>query len=173
MGRHQVLMFQAAQVAPGQLAVMMGPQNLAGQGCNLQVEIATSSLFVNGANPANPVVRQAITVMAHLDTGAGSSMISPVLALHLALVQTGVAQHQTANGQVQLPTYAIDLLFAGTSLSARKDLPVAACTLPFTMAAHTANPLDVRNFGVLIGRDIMAAWHMTWDGPTSSVFISD
>jgi hypothetical protein len=36
-----------------------------------------------------------------------------------------------------------------------------------------SNPNDPRNFGVLLGRDVMARWNIVWNGLTSTVFISD
>jgi len=35
------------------------------------------------------------------------------------------------------------------------------------------DPNDPTNFGLLIGRDIMSHWHITWFGHTSTVFISE
>lgn len=170
MGRHQALHFAIQQV-PGQTVITLGPTVLNSLGCNLQVEIATAAAFVNKL--ANPTPRKSIVLMAHLDTGASRTTISPVLAQYLGLVQTGVAPAQTANGTTQNPTYAIDIVFVGTTLAPRVDLSVGSCTLPFTLAAHAANANDPRNFGVLLGRDIMASWHLMWDGPTSTVIISD
>lgn len=170
MGRHQVLQF-SVQRTSGQTVIGLAPAPLLLVGCNFQVEIATATAFVSAV--ANPTPRKSIVVMAHLDTGASRTTISPVLAQHLGLVQTGVGHAQTGNGATQNPTYAVDLVFVGTTLSSRVDLSVGSCTLPFDLAAHAANPNDPRNFGVLIGRDIMAAWHLMWDGPTSTVIISD
>lgn len=152
-------------------SIGMGFHTLANLGCNLRVEVATASAFVN--NVLKPAQRQSIQVWGHLDTGAGRTAISSVIASHLGLIQTGVSPIQTANGSALNPTYAIDLLFAGTSLKALTDLAVTSCTLPFTVATHQASPNDPKNVGLLIGRDIMAAWHIMWDGPTSTVVISD
>jgi hypothetical protein len=175
MGAHRVLAIGLQQLPSGQHAIVLGPQALQGLGCNLQVEVATATAFVS--NATNPVQRQSIMVTAHLDTGADITTISPVLAQHLGLVQTGVRSANTANGVALNPTYAIDLTFVGgqigSTLSPRLDLNVGSCTLPFTMAAHTANPRNPQNFAMLIGRDVMASWHITWDGPTSTVIISD
>jgi aspartyl protease len=152
----------------GQFAVALAPDTLANLGCNLLVEVATASAFTQ--NPTTPMPRHSAQVMAHLDTGARRTNISTVLAQQLGLVQMGVGSSQTANGPASNPTYAIDLLFVGTALAARINLMVDSCTLPFTPSANATDP---RNFAVLIGRDLMEAWHLAWDGPTSTIFISE
>lgn len=35
------------------------------------------------------------------------------------------------------------------------------------------HPVDFNNFGLLIGRDIMSRWNIVWNGPTSTVLVSD
>jgi hypothetical protein len=147
------------------------PYQLTNLGCNIHVEVATSSAFVNSA--VNPAARKSLQVFAHFDTGASQTTISPVLAQHLGLVQTGAGTTSTANGLVTNPTYAVDLQFLNCSLKSRLDLQVGSCTLPFSLAAHQAAPGDPKNFALLIGRDIMSAWHVAWDGPSSTVIISD
>jgi hypothetical protein len=127
MGRHHALSVVIQQIAPGQQFLGVAPIALMNVGCNLQVEIATASAFVN--NVSNPTPRRTLTVMSHLDTGASRTTISPVIAQHLGLVQTGVAPAQTANGPTLNPTYAIDLLFGASTLSAKADLSVGSCTL--------------------------------------------
>jgi hypothetical protein len=122
MGRHQAIPLLVQQIAPGQTTVAYGPHVLANFGCNLQVEVATASAFVKAVTP---VPRQSITVMAHRDTGATRTTISSVIAQHLALVQMGVAPAQTANGPTLNPTYAIDLLFVG-STSPRNSISASA-----------------------------------------------
>jgi len=172
MGRAQSIAFMLQPTRPGQPPTLgVGPHTLANLGYNLRVEIATASAFVN--NVPSPAQRQSIQVWGHLDTGAARTAISPIIATHIGLVQTGASAIHTANGSALNPTYAIDLIFAGTTLKARTDLGVASCTLPFTLAAHQSSPNDPKNVGVLIGRDIMAAWHIMWDGPTSTIVISD
>jgi hypothetical protein len=174
MGRaHSASLNVQPPAAPGGVPVVgFYPQALTAFGCNLLVEVATASAFV--ASVVNPVPRRSIQVMAHLDTGANPTSISTVLAQHLGLVQTGIVPSQTAGGLVLNNTYAVDILFVGGSTLASKiDLAVGSCTLPFTLAAHAANPNDPRNFGLLIGRDIMSSWHVTWDGPSACVIISD
>jgi hypothetical protein len=171
VGRHHTVSVLIQQVGPGQQALAVVPTTLMHLGCNLQVEIATARAFVN--NLSSPLPRRSLTVMAHLDTGASQCNISPIIAKHLGLVATGVTSAQTANGTVQNPTYAIDLLFGASTLAPKFDLAVGSCTLPFDLQKLWAEPNSSTNFGLLIGRDVMSSWHITWDGPTSTVIISD
>jgi hypothetical protein len=170
MGRVQV--FHAnLNIGPKGPALSLSPQRLMDLGCNLRIEVATATAFVS--HPTNPITRNGLVVWAHLDTGASKTTISGVLAAHLGLVAMGSSSSMTANGQVSTPTYAVDLLFVGTTLSPKIDWDVGSCTLPFTLAQHQKDPSDPRNFAVLIGRDVMAAWHIAWDGPSSGVIISE
>ncbi len=174
MGRWSSSAIQIAAPPAAGAAPLIGfhPQMLTAFGCNFSVEVATASAFV--ANRRSPTLRQSLQVWAHLDTGANPTSISTALATHLGLIQTGIATSQTAGGAQDSPTYAIDLLFLSPStLAARIDLAVGSCNLPFNVAACQTTPVDPRNFGILIGRDVMAGWHITWDGPSASVIISD
>jgi hypothetical protein len=179
MGRFYTSTFQFSLAVPPPgtpglpvASINAHPPALSGLGCNMLVEIATASAFVS--NPAAPAQRRSIQVWAHLDTGANPTSISLTLAQHLSLVPTGVSQSQTAAGPVTNPSYAVDLVFLPPStLAPRLNLAVGSCVLPFNLVAHQATPTVQQNFAVLIGRDVMTAWHMTWDGLSASVVISD
>lgn len=170
MGNRHVIAIRA-QIVGGQMSVGLAPTQLMTIGCNIHVEVATAEAFVS--DPANPLPRKSIVVIGHLDTGASHTHISPLIAQYLGLSQVGVGKMHTAGGQTSNPTYAIDLTFVGCSLAPRNNLAVGSCALPFTMEEHAKDPGNLQNFGVLIGRDVMSAWHMAWDGPSSSVMIYD
>ena len=138
---------------------------------NLMVEISTASAFRQPGPDPQPL--KSMSVMAHLDTGASRTSINQQLAIDLGLIQTGVGQSMTAAGQHTSPNYAIDLAFVGTNLNSIINLQVGSCKLPFNAQKQQANQGDPTNFALLLGRDIMQLWHITWHGPTSSVFISD
>jgi hypothetical protein len=74
-------------------------------------------------------------------------------------------------GPIQTPDYAIDLSFPNTNLSPFFNLKIGSCKLGFNLADN--NPNLQRNFGILLGHDVMAKWNIVWNGPTSTVFISD
>jgi len=69
--------------------------------------------------------------------------------------------------------FAIDLLFPNTKLTPFLNLEEGSSELPFDLEAAIKNPNDLKNFGVLIGRDIMSKWVVVWNGLASSVNVSD
>ena len=108
--------------------------------------------------------------MGSLGYRCQSNFHIPLLADELGLAQIGSGVYHTANGLSSVLTYAVDIRFLGTTLSPRTDLIVGSCSLPFSLLGDEGDP---RNMGMLIGRDVMAQWHLSWDGPTSTFFITD
>jgi hypothetical protein len=136
-------------------------------GLNIPVEISTASVFRKGPDPA-PL--SSIVVNAHFDTGASITSIDTSLAKYLNLLPTGQSISNNASGRPMLsPTFAVDLSFPNTSLSPFVNLQIGSCILNFNMQKGTVQ----NNFGILIGRDVMSRWTIVWNGPTSTVFISD
>lgn len=160
-------------LGPGsKVGIQQSPSVLRGQGLNMLMELSTATAFVN--QPSNPTPRSVIAVMAHFDTGASLTTIDSRLATHLGLTATGVSPISTANGVTNTSNYALDVAFVNTSLRRIVNLQVSSCTLAhFNLQTALTNPNDQRNFGVLIGRDIMSLWNIVWNGPTSTVLISD
>ena len=147
------------------------PTPLAYMGLNMLMEFSTASAFLNVANPSP---RKNITVMAHLDTGASLTSIDHSIAAYLGLVSTGQQQIGTASGFSVVNNYAADIGFIGSQLKGIQNLQISSCQLPhFNLQNCLANPNLPMNFGVLIGRDLMSRWNIIWNGPTSTVFISD
>jgi hypothetical protein len=110
--------------------------------------------------------------MAHLDTGASISSIDISLAKHLNLIPTGQSTNRTAGGPRLMPNFVIDLGFR-IPLSPFPNLQIGSCDLGFNVQQCLSNPNDSANFGILLGRDVMSRWNIVWNGPTSTVFISD
>ncbi len=136
------------------------------------VEISTATAFVQ--QQAAQAQRKTIAVMAHFDTGASLTTIDQNLAAHLNLVSTGSSSISTANGVTNTSNYAVDISFLNTGLKTIQNLQVSSCRLSnFNVQATIANPNDPKNFGLLIGRDIMSLWNIVWNGPTSTVLVSD
>jgi hypothetical protein len=136
---------------------------------NIPVEISTAAVFKSPQNNVSPF---SILAMAHLDTGASVTSIDIALAKHLNLIPMGLSTSGTAAGPQSMPTFVIDLSFR-VDLSPFPNLQIGSCKLGFDLQQCLANPNDLRNFGILIGRDVMARWNIVWNGPTSTVFISD
>lgn len=149
-----------------------GPGPLRNQGLNLLVEIAPASAFVH--QQSNSSKAMTFTTMAHFDTGATLTTIDINLAKHLHLISTGMSPISTANGVTNTPNYAVDIFFINTNLKSIQNLQVSSCNLGhFNLLAAIQNPTDSKNFSILIGRDIMSLWNIVWNGPTSTVLISD
>ncbi|MDR0331422.1 MAG: retropepsin-like domain-containing protein [Chitinispirillales bacterium] len=109
-------------------------------------------------------------VQAHLDTGASVTSIDIKLAHHMRLTPVGTSQMMTAGGMVRTPSFIIDLQFPASTLSSRTNLSISSCDMGFDVNSPLS---DIQNFGILIGRDVMALWNIVWNGPTSTVIIND
>lgn len=153
-----------------QIAVGVSPLSLLHLGFNIPVEVTTASAFRRSPNP--PPLKT-IVVQGHFDTGASVTSIDNDVAQYLGLIPLGTVQNQTAGGITTMNTYAVDISFVNCPLQPFRDLRVGSCNLPFDFQRHASDPNDERNFGILIGRDLMSRWHITWDGPTSTVSICD
>jgi hypothetical protein len=100
---------------------------------------------------------QALQTNALIDTGALGSVITPRIAQHLSLIQTGFQMVTSVNNEQQQPAYFARLQFPWGS---GKDVQVICCPLK--------GP-----FECLIGRDIMMHWHFTYNGKDGSITICD
>jgi hypothetical protein len=138
-------------------------------GLNIPVEISTATVF---RTPPNNISLLSILAMAHLDTGASITSIDINLAKYLKLVPTGQSTSRTAAGPQSTPDFVIDLSFRA-ALSPFLNLQIGSCDLGFDLQQCLSDPNNPKNFGILIGRDIMARWNIVWNGPTSTAFISD
>jgi hypothetical protein len=114
-----------------------------------------------------------MTVVGLLDTGATQTSIDKKLAAALNLEAIGISDHFTAAGPVSNPVYLADMFFPGAELGRFQNLKIGSCMLPFDVNPPGGNLLSIRNIGILIGRDVMSKWNIVWNGPTSTVFISD
>lgn len=146
------------------------PIPLMKSGFNIPITITPSSMV---REMAPDKAMKSITIMAHFDTGASKTNIDTHIAEILGLSAVGVSKAHTAAGLTQTSEYAIDLSFPGIGLHPFKNLRVGSCKLPFDPDQSRSGFLSNNNFGALIGRDIMSRWNITWNGPTSTVFISD
>ena len=151
------------------VAVDFSPLPLLQSGFNLLVEISTASIF---RNPPLNMPLSSIVVMAHFDTGASATSIDIELAKHLNLLATGQSENRTASGPQVMPNFAVDISFPATQLNPFHNLRIGSCRLGFNLANNITSPKP-QNMGILIGRDIMSRWNIIWNGPTSTVIISD
>lgn len=165
MSHHYNINVSLTPLVQGQKATISG-ETLKKTGLNMLVEIKTASIFTK--QPGFNGLKN-ITVLGHFDTGASSTSIDKTVAEHLGLVPIGQTRSYTAAGPHQVPSYVIDLQFVGSNLKSFSDLKISSASLPFDIK----NPIKPGSIGILIGRDVMSTWNITWNGPTSTVFISD
>ena len=150
--------------------LVLAPDALMQTGFNMQVSISTPS-SAKGVDPDIEI--KTATIMAHFDTGASKTSIDVGLAQHLGLIPVGMTTIHTAAGPAAMPNYAVDISFPGTRLMPFSNLPISSCKLPFKIDESGNIAISPQNFGLLIGRDMMSRWNVVWNGPTSSVFVSD
>lgn len=160
-----------AKIPPDiKISISQNPTALLQFGFNMNVELCLATAF---QKPGDQTPRKTIQIVGHFDTGASMTSIDEKLAPLLGLVPTGYIDSQTASGISRMPTYAIDLSFPGTRLKSYINIPIGSCKLPFNLASHKSDPNDIRNFGMLIGRDVMSRWEICWNGTNSTVTVCD
>lgn len=142
-------------------------------GLNIIVSVApaTKTLIAHPEKRITP-----IPVMALVDTGASLTSIDLKIAAMLGLSPMSVSKANTAIGQAEIPLFAADIEFPGSPLKPFRDVMVGACNLEMNdelLFRDMRAFLMPNNAGVLIGRDIMSRWNVVWNGPTSTVIISD
>jgi hypothetical protein len=148
----------------------VGPDELMRFGLNIPVTVSTPT--VSGGPPVS-AEKKSLAVMAHFDTGASTTSIDIKIAEFLNLEPLGVLPGFTASGVSEMLSYLVDISFPSAPLAPFPNLNVCSCKLPFALTPTGPDYMTPVNFGVLIGRDIMSEWNIVWNGPTSSVFISD
>ena len=152
------------------MGVIYTPHALVNFGLNILVQVSTASALVN---QHKGITKYSSSVMGLVDTGATRTSIDSSLAKRLNLLPIGVSTSHTAAGPQRMSDYAIDLTFIGSKLQSVLDLRIGSCVLNFDLNKAQKNANDATNIGLLIGRDVMSLWSVTWHGPTSTVFISD
>jgi len=150
--------------------VVLSPRHLLEHGFVMPVIIQTPSVLC--APPISNTLKT-VQVMALFDTGASRTCISDVIANALVLNSVGFSKFHTASGIEVFADYAVDVLFPNAGLRSFENLKVGSCNMPYAHNLPDVQRMAHDNFGVLIGRDIMARWNIVWNGPSSCVFIAD
>jgi hypothetical protein len=100
---------------------------------------------------------------ALLDTGASVTVISKTFANYCKLFQTNEGSEITAVGTTHsCGEHAGAVSFPGTNL--RPFDPIRIVSVDF---------VKERNYAILIGRDILRKWVITFDGRSKRVTITD
>jgi len=152
------------------LEIAFSPRALHELGFVMPVIVQTPSIL---CYPPISKPLKTVLVMALLDTGATKTCISGLIAEALELNAAGFSQTHTASGLEIFADYAVDVLFPNAHLRSFENLKVGSCNLPYNHDLPDIERMRAANFGVLIGRDMMTRWNIVWNGPTSSIFISD
>ena len=156
--------FQTSPPLPKDMKVSLNisPVPLMLEGFNIPVIVSTATAY---QIPNNPQSVKAEQIIAHFDTGANKTSIDIELAKKLKLIPTGESPSNTAAGLRKAEDFVVDISFPSASLQPFKNLQISSCVL-----SNPENPLP---FQILLGRDVMSRWNIVWDGPTSTVIISD
>ncbi len=148
---------------PVQLQFVNSPRNLVQLGAHIPVLVSMpSALKVDGG-----VVKPRL-VFGHIDTGATHTCIDVALANDIGLPQIGFSQSFTASGKQRTPTFVADLTLPTFDQKLYKNMSICSCSLPYRPGEEPSP----QNFGILIGRDLLADWVLIWDGARSLVTIS-
>ena len=132
-------------------------------GAHIPVFVSLPSALKADGNNVKPRL-----VFGHIDTGATQTCIDVSLANEMGLPQIGFSESFTASGKQTSPKYAVDLVLPTFDQKLYKNMSICSCQLPYKLEEEPSP----RNFGILIGRDLLSEWVMIWDGATSSVTIS-
>jgi len=141
--------------------VQPGVHGLFSGGVVMNLQVGVDSVTNQALQAEGGVLPAPIMVKGLLDTGCTVTSIDHSLVSSLGLKVRGYAKTHTANGPVNVTQHLIELGFPGSQLKPR---PVQAVQ---------ATDLSGQPFQVLIGRDLMAAWSITYNGPAGFVSISE
>ena len=147
------------------------PQNLQFSGLKILVDISMASTDVE--EPKQP--RKHLRIWAKIDTAAYKTHLSQKITDYLDLISKGERKNvPTGGGLIKTKTFAVDLKFVDYGLKPFINLEIGSLEkFPFDLTKAQEELQEKRNIGVLIGRDILSGWNLNWDGPTSTVTISD
>lgn len=140
--------------------VQTGPHGLFSGGLVMEMAIGIDDVTAKSL-PSRTPAPSPVIVKGLFDTGCTITSIDQSLVTNLGLKTRGFAQTATANGVTTTSQHLVSINFPGTHLSGRLVHSVQAVNL-------TDQP-----FHVLIGRDLMATWSITYNGPSGFVSIAD
>lgn len=143
------------------MQVQPGPHGLFSGGVVMDVVIGVDSITANALQASNVTVPSPMTAKALVDTGCTITSIDTAIVSALNLTVRGYTQTHTANGPVNVTQHQVSIGFPGINLTGRQIQTV-----------QTVN-LSGQPYGMLIGRDIMISWSITYNGTTGFVCIAD
>jgi hypothetical protein len=141
--------------------LMWKPAQLQFDGPILRVAIGVPHLELEEAAAVGLEFPPKLTINALIDTGASVTVVNPEVAIGRKLRQTGFANIIAAGSSGRYPEHAAAISFPGTALKGFQVIRVVACSI-------VRQPISC-----LIGRDILRAWKLRYDGTTGRVLIED
>ena len=118
---------------------------------------------IEAGHPLGFEYPEPLRMRALLDTGASVTVISKTFANYCKLFQTNEGSEITAVGTThRCGEHAGAVSFPGTNL--RSFDPIRIVSVDF---------VKERNYAILIGRDILRNWVITFDGRSKRVTITD
>lgn len=144
-----------------QIQVQPGPHGLFSGGIVMDMVIGVDSITAQSLQTSNIPVPAPVTTRALVDTGCTITSIDNSIVSALQLKTRGYTQTYTANGLMNVSQHQVSFGFPGTNLTGRQVQTVQAVDL-------SGQP-----FGILLGRDIMMSWSITYNGTTGFVCIAD
>jgi hypothetical protein len=167
MAIHNYLKFNVQTVPNPQIpnqsmsVVQIGPHALFSAGLAIDLAISVDSVTAQSLQATNIPLPYPIISQGLFDTGCTVTSIDQSVATTLGLRVRGYTTVHTANGPVNVGQYLISLAFPGTQLKGQNLLMVNSVNL-------SGQP-----FQVLIGRDLMSLWSITYNGPAGFISIAD
>jgi hypothetical protein len=140
------------------------PRDLLLYGPRLKIKFGPPILRGSQSPPAGSAHEQAsyfLVTDALVDPGAGRSVMTPDAVRRAGLTKIDETTVLGVGGTLKADVYAASLQFPDSALSPIEVISILCCELP--------HPL----FNCLIGRDVLARWVLTYDGPVGTWHIID
>lgn len=137
-----------------------GPGGLAALGAVFAIEIQLHPAMAQALAQQNQPIPAGIPGLALIDTGASGTCVHEPILQQLSINPVGVVQGLTAAGAVKQNLYPARLVFPATGWML--DVPN---TVGVNLAGQVANIVPPQPIVALLGRDLLSAWTMTWNGP--------
>lgn len=147
----------AQQISSAQI----GPHALFAGGVMMDMAVALDSVTAQSLHSIGQSIPTPIAVKALLDTGCTVTSVDQSIINRLGLKVRGYTTTHTAAGPQIVGQYVAALSFPGTALQGKILHQVQSVNL-------SGQP-----FQILIGRDLMSSWSITYNGPAGFISIAD
>lgn len=137
------------------------PRGLKLHGPRLKVTIGPPLLRLAGGQQPSSETARFTETDALIDTGAQRTVISPEAMRKAGLSKINEADVRGVGGIVRASVYVASLQFPRCGLRTVEVIEVSCCELPHIL------------YHCLLGRDVLARWKLTYDGPSGTWFIQE